>query len=73
MKQDHYWTTLGAYIGYLEVAKTLGFEPYKIENFKIETVSTNFYGTHYAKANDQKVKADKIALFKPRFAISYES
>lgn len=71
-RTDHHWTMRGAYIGYVEVAKTLGFEPYKREDFLIENVSEDFYGTHYVKANDYKVKPDKIEIFKPKFDMAYE-
>ena len=69
---DHHWTTRGAYLGYRAAAKEMGFEPYALNDFNIETVSTNFYGTHYVKANDYTVKPDKIEIFKPKFDVSYE-
>lgn len=69
---DHHWTTRGAYIAYRTAAKEIGFKPYELDDFNIETVSKNFYGTHYAKANDYTVEADEIEIFKPKFDVSYQ-
>ncbi len=47
---DHHWTTHGAYIAYLEIAKKLGVEPYPLNYFDIETISTDFLGTSFSKS-----------------------
>ncbi|MFD1928002.1 DHHW family protein [Sporosarcina siberiensis] len=70
-RTDHHWTTRGAYGVYKNIAEEMDFEPYEIDDFTIETVSTNFYGTYYSKANDHSIKADTIELFKPKFTVSY--
>lgn len=71
-KTDHHWTTRGAYIAYKEAAKLMGFTPFEQEDFNIEIVSTDFYGTHYTRAQDKSVLADRIEIFHPKFDVSYQ-
>lgn len=47
---DHHWNIHGAYIGYQTMAKTLGFEPLKEDQFKLEVVGTHFQGTLFSKS-----------------------
>ena len=68
---DHHWTTRGAYVAYKAASKEMDFKAYEKDDFNIETVSTNFYGTYYTKANDYSVEADAIEIFKPKFDLSY--
>nr|WP_275695590.1 DHHW family protein [Fredinandcohnia sp. SECRCQ15] len=71
-RTDHHWTMRGAYYAYREVAKAMGFIPYEIDDFNIEEVSADFYGTFYTKANAPRYKPDKIEVFKPRFEVKYD-
>lgn len=48
-RTDHHWTSLGAFYAYETWANSLGIIPYKKEDFDIQTVSCNFYGTIDAK------------------------
>src|SRR5690606_35532608 len=64
-KTDHHWTMRGAYFAYVQAAQTLGFEPIPIRDFKIETVSNNFYGTFASKVVGHRVTPDKIEMFQP--------
>ena len=71
-RTDHHWTTLGAFYSYQAVAKEMGLIPYALNDFQIEAVSTNFYGTFYAKANDHFVPPDTIEKFILKNPIRYE-
>ena len=71
-RTDHHWTARGAYFAYVEAAKALGFQPYRLDEFNIETVSDTFKGTFYSKANSLKTKPDYIEAFFPKWQIDYE-
>ena len=60
---DHHWTMYGAYCGYLEFCKQKGFVATDINNFEIKTVTDEFNGTLYSKANIYSYKPDKIDVF----------
>ena len=62
-KLDHHWTTYGAYVAYCEIIKSFGFEPLSREQFKEETVSTEFRGTFASKVNDLTAKPDVVKAF----------
>lgn len=68
---DHHWTSRGAFASYKIAGESLNFTPFAEDEFTIKTVSDTFYGTHYAKANDHSIKADKIEIYKPTFDVSY--
>ncbi|MBR6651317.1 MAG: hypothetical protein IKL36_07920 [Clostridia bacterium] len=61
---DHHWTTHGAYLAYCEIIRQLGKEPYAKEDFKIETVTENFYGTTWSAAGVKWAKGDKIDFYR---------
>lgn len=63
---DHHWTARGAYYGYKGFLEAEGIKPISIENFNIETVSNNFFGTYYSKAIQNRKTGDRIELFKPQ-------
>lgn len=73
-KTDHHWTSLGAYYAYVDWAKSMGFEPAKKEDFEVEKVADDFYGTIAAKVN-VKTKPDDIYLYKrkgnPLYEVTY--
>ncbi|MCR2820092.1 DHHW family protein [Lederbergia panacisoli] len=71
-KTDHHWTMRGAYYAYIQAAQTLGFEPYSIGDFELETVSDDFYGTYASKVLGHPVIPDSIELFKPLTDPSYK-
>ncbi|MEG2322225.1 MAG: DHHW family protein [Bacilli bacterium] len=58
---DHHWTSTGAYLAYLEYCKANGLEPNL--NYKIKTVTDDFNGTLYSKANIYNMKADHIDIY----------
>ncbi|OON97938.1 MAG: hypothetical protein ATN36_02100 [Epulopiscium sp. Nele67-Bin005] len=61
-KTDHHWTTRGAYYGYVEFCKIYGISPIDL---KLETVSTDFYGTLFSKGNFSFATPDAIEIFVP--------
>lgn len=63
-KTDHHWTTLGAYYAYRSLGESLGFSPYSLSGFNIETVSEDFYGTTYSSCLLPGVSPDKITAFR---------
>ncbi|WP_186671982.1 DHHW family protein [Sporosarcina sp. BP05] len=70
-KTDHHWTMRGAYLAYKESAEILGIKPYKEDDFNIETVAENFYGTLHSKTNTIGVEPDKIDVYLPKFETSH--
>jgi len=60
---DHHWTMYGAYYAYLEFCKVYNITPISIKDFSIKTVTDNFNGTLYSKANIYSYKPDKIDVF----------
>ncbi len=62
-RTDHHWTSLGAYYGYCSAAKALGYSPYSLNDFNIETVSSEFRGTLYSKTLDNGVTPDTIDFY----------
>lgn len=65
-KTDHHWTTEGAYIAYVEMCKQLKFTPKSINDYKIERVSNNFYGSLYTKVGVSKGTPDSINVYLPK-------
>lgn len=64
-KTDHHWTTNGAYYAYQALGKQMGFEPKIKEDFRIETVTNDFYGSLYSKSGYRHMKPDSIKLYLP--------
>ncbi|MGN0150567.1 MAG: DHHW family protein [Clostridia bacterium] len=59
-KTDHHWTSQGAYLAYLQYAKTHGFEPET--DFDIHAYD-GFYGTSYTKSALWNEKPDSIEIW----------
>lgn len=74
-KTDHHYTTLGAYYTYVALADTLGYTPYPLEYFTMETVSTEFFGTTYSSSGMKWAESDAVTLFRfegdESFTVSY--
>ncbi len=62
-RTDHHWTSLGAYYAYAAAAKALGYTAYGMDEFNIETASSNFRGTLYSKTLDNGVTPDSIDYY----------
>lgn len=65
-KTDHHWTLHGAYYGYRELTKAMGLEAWEKEDFNIEKVADDFYGSLYSKSGFRNLKPDSIELFIPK-------
>ncbi len=64
-RTDHHWTSLGAYIGYTEAAKSLGFAPAGPERFNIRHASHSFRGSLYSKVIYSKTDPDTVDFYIP--------
>ncbi|CAI3685892.1 Conserved hypothetical protein [Clostridium neonatale] len=61
-KNDHHWTTEGAYLGYLEYAKSMGKEPIKLNQYE-KNMCEDFLGTYYSKAKPFKYEFDTLTYY----------
>jgi len=62
-RNDHHWTTLGAYYAYASTIKKMGFSPINIDKFNIEHASSDFKGSLYSKALYDGIQADNIDFY----------
>lgn len=61
-RTDHHWTTLGAYYAYAAYAQSLGYEVLEKDDFEIETVADDFYGTTYNKLHSTS-EPDAVQIY----------
>lgn len=62
-KTDHHWTTMGAYIAFKEAASRMGLGASAKNQYNINNVTHDFYGTLYSKAGYRNVSPDIISVF----------
>lgn len=62
-RNDHHWTSLGAYYGYLAWAESMGETPYSYRIDAMTTVSEDFLGTLHSKTNLDR-QGDVIQYFR---------
>lgn len=62
-RTDHHWTSLGAYYAYCSAAKSLGYSAYSLNDFNIETASSDFRGTLFSKTLDHSINPDSIDYY----------
>jgi len=62
-KTDHHWTSLGAYYSYNSMRSQLGRREKSIDNFRLELLTTEFYGTTWSKASLYSVPPDTIIAY----------
>ena len=65
-RTDHHWTTKGAYIAYVEFCKTAGIEPKNEEEFNIQLVANDFYGSLTSKIGQKSGEGDNINVYIPK-------
>ena len=65
-RTDHHWTTKGAYIAYVEFCKTAGIEPKDEEEFNIQLVANDFYGSLTSKIGQRSGEGDSINVYIPK-------
>ncbi len=63
-KTDHHRTAYGAYLSYTELGKSLGYEPYNMEDFSVEIVSTEFYGTAWSRSGLYLTSPESLELWR---------
>ena len=63
-KTDHHWTTLGALYAYNEIAVKADLPLYSPEEFEIETVSEEFYGTTWSSSGIRWADPDVLEFFR---------
>lgn len=63
-RTDHHWTTDAAYLVYDAWARQRGLTPLPSDAFTRETVSDEFYGTLYSKANLFSLRPDKVTAYR---------
>ena len=68
-RNDHHWTTLGAYYAYSELAKTLGRDT-ALPDWETAMQQSGFLGTYYAKSRYSRAVADTILYFPSDTVIS---
>ena len=64
-RTDHHWTTEGAWYGYEAYARAVGIDEKTVTGKKkFHCISTDFYGSTYAKVN-RASHADEIHIYEP--------
>lgn len=63
-RNDHHWTSLGAYYAYNVSIQKLGFSPIVYDKYDIAHVNDKFKGTFYSTSLYDKVKADTIDIYR---------
>ncbi len=62
-RNDHHWTSLGAYYAYNATIQKLGFSPIVYDKYNIEHASDSFKGTFYSNSLYNKIKADTVDIY----------
>ncbi|MEG0614323.1 MAG: DHHW family protein [Oscillospiraceae bacterium] len=62
-RNDHHWTSLGAYYAYSSTIKRMGYKAISLDKFDIEHASSEFKGTLYSKAVYDEIPADTIDIY----------
>jgi len=68
-RTDHHWTMRGAYFAYLQLMEV--WDQFPFTAYEIETISHNFYGTYFARANNFHLPPDYIELFTPKKEVNF--
>lgn len=63
-RNDHHWTSLGAYYAYNATIQKLGFSPIIYDKYDIEHASDSFKGTFYSTSLYDKIKADTVDIYR---------
>ncbi len=68
-RNDHHWTTHGAYLAYVAIMETLGQEPLSWQEFP-KQATNGFLGTYYAKGKPTDPLSDTLIIIDPKI-VSY--
>ncbi|MGN0641839.1 MAG: DHHW family protein [Huintestinicola sp.] len=64
-RNDHHWTSGGAFAAYTAAGKKMGYTPVSSGSFDIEHASYDFRGTFYSKVLYSGTEADTVDLWIP--------
>jgi alginate O-acetyltransferase complex protein AlgJ len=64
-RTDHHWTSYGAYLAYVAYAEQMGWTPLPESEFRIETVTSDFFGSYHTRSQFSGLKPDLIQVYKP--------
>lgn len=59
-KTDHHWNALGAFYAYRALGSRVGYVPYSLSHFELESLSDEFYGTTYSSSGFFFAKPDVL-------------
>lgn len=62
-RNDHHWTSLGAYYAYASFAKRMGLTQIPLGSFDVEHANASFKGTLYSKTLYDGIEADTIDYY----------
>lgn len=62
-RNDHHWTSYGAYYAYTQAIEQLGMSAVPLDDFQTEQVADDFRGTFYSKCLYKKIPADTIDIY----------
>lgn len=62
-RNDHHWTSYGAYVAYVQYMRSLNIEPMTLAQLQEDTVSTNFLGSYYIKGQFWGASPDNIISY----------
>ena len=65
-RTDHHQTAMGSYYTYSALSENLGFEAYPIEDFSVEKMSEDFFGTAWSNSGFAKSEKDTIYKYNPK-------
>lgn len=65
-KTDHHWTSHGAFCAFTEAADRMGILTVQKNNYNVQNVSHNFFGTLYSKAGFRSISPDIISRYEKR-------
>lgn len=72
-RNDHHWTSLGAYYAYSTAIQKLGFSPVPFSRYDIEHASSEFMGTYYSKTLYNGLQPDTIDIYTAKYGSSVVS
>ncbi len=65
-RTDHHQTALGSYYTYCALAENLGYDALTLENFAVEKMSEDFFGTAWSNSGFAKSEKDTIYKYSPK-------
>ncbi len=62
-RTDHHWTSLGACYGADALLRAMGMDSISPDDYDVQTISTEFYGTLYSSSGARYVSPDSIEIY----------